>query len=400
MNTEFEHCIRCTLCVENCPVFRVDKDYPGPKQAGPDAARFRADNEAPVDEWVRKCAQCKRCDVACPYGVNPSELIQEAQVRYSEQHGKGLAATLFSRNYYLGLLGSLFAPVSNAVTGNKGMKKLFRALGISTYMTFPRFHFHTLSRSWQKKGKGKRKVVFFHGCYLDNNSPDLGRSMTGLLADLGIRVKVPKQVCCGVPALANGDLKLAKRFAAKNASILAGYIDRGYDVVYACTSCGNALTQEYPGVLDPPEGKKIAENTYDIHEYILMLMEAGEIKPDFAPVKKRVAYHIPCHLRSMGIGYPAAKLLRMIPGLTLQIHDDNCCGLSGSYGFKTTFEDNATHLGRIAGEAILERNPDLLISDCGACRMQLKHFTALSTMDPTELLRLSLSNKPCPSLTH
>jgi glycerol-3-phosphate dehydrogenase subunit C len=80
----------------------------------------------------------------------------------------------------------------------------------------------------------------------------------------------------------------------------------------------------------------------------------------------------------------------MIPGLTLHIHDDNCCGLSGSYGFKTKFEDNATQLGRIAGEAILERNPDLLISDCGACRMQLKHFTQLSTMDPTELLRLSL----------
>lgn len=396
MKTEFEHCIRCTLCVENCPVFRVDKDYPGPKQAGPDAARFRMDNEAPVDDWVHKCAQCKRCDVACPYGVNPSELIQEAQVRYSETHGKGLAATLFAGNYYLGRLGSLFAPVTNAVTKNKGMKKLFRMLGISTYMTFPRFHFRTLSRSLGRRGKEtpKRKVVFFHGCYLDNNAPDLGRSMTGLLSDLGIRVAVPKQVCCGVPALANGDLKMAKGFAAKNASILAGYIDRGYDVVYSCTSCGNALTQEYPGVLDAPEGKKISENTYDIHEYILMLMEAGEITPAFGPVKKRVAYHIPCHLRSMGIGYPAAKLLRMIPGLTLCIHDDNCCGLSGSYGFKKKFEANATQLGSIAAEAILERNPDLLISDCGACRMQLGHFTALSTMDPTELLRLSLSDKP------
>jgi len=197
-----------------------------------------------------------------------------------------------------------------------------------------------------------------------------------------------------VPALANGDLKMAKGFAAKNAAILAGYIDRGYDVVYSCTSCGNALTQEYPGVLDAPEGKKISENTYDIHEYILMLMEAGEITPSFGPVEKKVAYHIPCHLRSMGIGYPAAKLLRMIPGLTLCIHDDNCCGLSGSYGFKKKFEANATRLGNIAAEAILERNPDLLISDCGACRMQLGHFTALSTMDPTELLRLSLSDKP------
>ncbi|HAR49650.1 MAG TPA: hypothetical protein DCR81_06040, partial [Smithella sp.] len=26
----YEHCIRCTICVENCPVFRVNPDFPGP----------------------------------------------------------------------------------------------------------------------------------------------------------------------------------------------------------------------------------------------------------------------------------------------------------------------------------------------------------------------------------
>ena len=54
MNKTFQHCIKCTLCEENCPVFLVDKDFPGPKQAGPDAQRFRMDNESPVDDWVKK----------------------------------------------------------------------------------------------------------------------------------------------------------------------------------------------------------------------------------------------------------------------------------------------------------------------------------------------------------
>ena len=35
---KFEHCIRCTICVENCPVFRVNPDFV-PKQAGPTLAR-------------------------------------------------------------------------------------------------------------------------------------------------------------------------------------------------------------------------------------------------------------------------------------------------------------------------------------------------------------------------
>ena len=315
MNAEFEHCIRCTICVENCPVFKVDKDYPGPKQAGPDAARFRLDGEEAVDEWVSRCAQCKRCEVACPYGVNPAEIIQHAQLNYSQKHGTALTNKLFANNYYLGALGSIMAPITNMVTAHKGMQKLFKRFGISTYMEFPKFHFQTLKRSWRKKGKGQKKVAFFHGCYLDNNAPDLGRSMRDLMASMGIRVVIPKQVCCGLPTLANGDLAGAKRFARKNASILATYIDKGYDVIYACTSCGLSLTHDYPGILEAPQGKKIAENTYNIHEYILNLIEEGYITPSFKEINKTIAYHIPCHLRSMGIGYPAAELLRMIRDL-------------------------------------------------------------------------------------
>ena len=65
----YEHCIRCTICVENCPVFRVNPAFPGPKQAGPDAQRFRSDREKSADEWVLLCSQCKRCEMACPCGV-------------------------------------------------------------------------------------------------------------------------------------------------------------------------------------------------------------------------------------------------------------------------------------------------------------------------------------------
>src|SRR5690606_26438990 len=69
---KFEHCIRCTICVENCPVFRVNPAFPGPKQAGPDAQRFRSQREKSVDEWVLLCSQCKRCEMSCPCGVEPA----------------------------------------------------------------------------------------------------------------------------------------------------------------------------------------------------------------------------------------------------------------------------------------------------------------------------------------
>ena len=386
----FEHCIRCNICTENCPVFRVNKKFPGPKQAGPDAQRFRMDGEESVDSWVELCLQCKRCEVSCPYGVNVSEIILKAQIKYRQEHKKPLTSFIFANTYYMGLINSQFAPLVNRVGQTGAGKTVARAIGISTKLPLPQYHVLTLSRSRSKVGKGERKVVFFYGCYLNFNRPDLGRTIRDMLAKMGIEVVLPNQVCCGLPALGNGDIDTARRFATKNATILSGYIDRGYSVVYACTSCGLALTKDYPGILDVSNGKKVAENTYNVHEYILKLMEEGYLEPEFGQVNMKIAYHIPCHLKAIGIGYPAARLFSMIPGLEYHVLDDNCCGLAGSYGFKTKNEETATELGSIASASILSLEPDALVTDCGACKMQLGHLTGLKTLDPAEVISASL----------
>jgi len=178
----------------------------------------------------------------------------------------------------------------------------------------------------------------------------------------------------------------------KKAKSLAGYIDKGYDIIYACASCGLALTRDYPGILNAPSGRKISENTYNLHEYILKLIDEDYIDPVFEPVRKKIAYHIPCHLRALGIGYPAARLFQEIPGLEFDILEDNCCGLAGSYGFKKNNEDTSAKLGGIAADAVKEVKADALAADCGACRMQLEHFSGVPALDPSEILIKSLGN--------
>ncbi|MEA3428791.1 MAG: heterodisulfide reductase-related iron-sulfur binding cluster, partial [Thermodesulfobacteriota bacterium] len=74
-------------------------------------------------------------------------------------------------------------------------------------------------------------------------------------------------------------------------------------------------------------------------------MDEGYIDPVFEPVCKKIAYHISCHLKALGIGYPAARLFEEIPGLEFNILDDNCCGLAGTYGFKKDNEDTSVKLG-------------------------------------------------------
>ena len=188
---KYEHCIRCTICVENCPVFRVNPDFPGPKQAGPDAQRFRMEREKSVDKWVLLCSQCKRCNMACPCGVEPAEIILRAQQKYGLQHPRTLAHLLFANNYYLSALGSLTAPVANKIAAMKIGKKIFHAMGIATYIPFPKFSFKTMRGKNKRKAKAAKRVALFYGCFINFYRPDIGRKIIRLLESFNVDVVLP-----------------------------------------------------------------------------------------------------------------------------------------------------------------------------------------------------------------
>ncbi len=405
MKSDFENCIRCTICVESCPVFKVNPEYPGPKQAGPDAERFRLDGIETVDKWITHCTQCKRCDFACPYGVEPSKLILNAQIRYIEKNRKTLPQILFSNFHYIARLGSAFSVITNLITSMNIARKFFKLLGLRSDIPFPKFSYKTLQRFRKKSVKSpyfsssqkKRKAAFFHGCYLNSNAPDEGRMIISILEHFGVRVAVPDQVCCGLPALGNGDLVKAKGFAEKNTKEFVKYVKEGWDILYSCTSCGHTLIYDYPGILDTADGYLISRNTWNLYEYLLMLRDEGEVVFDFKPLKRIISYHIPCHLRGRGVPYPAAKIFNEIPGVEIYIQDENCCGFSGSYGFKEKNRETTDALGKIAVESLMKYKPDVILSDCGACRMQISNFTDTRIMDPIQVMFEALGLKePAP----
>ena len=108
--------------------------------------------------------------------------------------------------------------------------------------------------------------------------------------------------------------------------------------------------------------------------------------------KCRVSWLItsPVTYGALGIGYPAAKLMSLIPGLTCEILDDNCCGLSGSYGFKKSNEATAIQIGNSAVARIKKTGAAAIVADCGSCRMQLGGLSGLVTLDPAEVLSEAL----------
>ncbi|MCX7983182.1 MAG: anaerobic glycerol-3-phosphate dehydrogenase subunit C [Syntrophales bacterium] len=388
----FQNCIRCTVCVENCPVFAVNPLFPGPKQAGPDAQRFRLDGEAVVDDWVKYCCQCRRCQTACPYGVPCADIILRAQMKHEEV--KSFSRQMFARVHTLGRISSSLAPLVNFLMRRERVKSLMRKLGVSTSIPFPSYRFRTLERSWKNvgllTGRKEKKVALFHGCFMNFNQPEIGRKIRNLLSILGYEVTIPPQTCCGLPALGNYDEERARKYAQKNLDCLIPYVDAGYDILYTCTSCGLTITHDYQKILQVSGGKKVAENTYYLYDYLLNTLSKEAITSLLGEVDLKVTYHIPCHLKALGIGYPFREILASIPGLDLSIQDEYCCGLAGSYGFKRENEETARLIGEKAARRIEETQANVIVSDCGACRMQLSHLTGCEAVDPADILEKSL----------
>jgi glycerol-3-phosphate dehydrogenase subunit C len=393
-------CIRCAACMAVCPVSRVTPKFPGPKQAGPGAERFRRLDEPSVDEWIDLCIGCHLCNMVCSSGVNISELNLIAKAKYLDETGRPFRDWLLTHSYLYGWLGSLSSPLINRLLRNSRIKWLVETiLRIDQRRELPGYEFSTF-RQWFKEhhSKGNKKVVstrnrvaYFYGCYINTNEVDVGKATVQVLDANGFEITLPPQQCCGIPMLGNGDFKGAKKMAHYNVPSLLNTIHSGSDIIFSSTSCGHMIKHEYSHLLSIPGAEEVSEHIFDIFEFLRNLKESNGLNTHFKELSLKVVYFAPCHLRALGIGLPALEILRLIPGLKIDNIEADCCGMGGTFGFKKEKYEISQEIGRDLAEAIDRLNPEIVVTDCEGCRMQIRHLTGLKVLHPIQILRDALS---------
>lgn len=299
-DNSFENCIKCTVCTTYCPVAKVNPNYPGPKQAGPDGERLRLKDPLLYDDALKYCTNCKRCEVACPSDVKIGDIIQRAKANYS-QHKPTLRDAILSHTDLMGTLSTPFAPIVNMTTGLKPVRKLLdKALKIDHRRELPKYSLGTF-RHWYKKQAAEQakfadQVAFFHGCFVNYNHPQLGKDLVSVFNAMGIGVQLLKrEKCCGVPLIANGFIEQAKKQARVNAeSLTDAVIGKGIPVVATSSTCAFTIRDEYPHVLDV-DTTQVREHVELATRYLYRLLDGGrELKLKSTPMK--IAYHTPCHM--------------------------------------------------------------------------------------------------------
>ena len=389
-NFALDNCLKCSLCNTACPVYAVHPQYPGPKHLGPELERLRRETGSVDSPWLEYCLGCHRCDLVCPHQVDVSEMIARAKAAHRKPLVRALRDWWFARPGLLGRLTTILPALSNLALSLAPARFLMsKLMRITPLRKFPAYTRPNLCSP--AIAPNQPRVVFFPGCFIRYNRPDLGRTIVELLQRNGIATQIAATDCCGVPAIANGDATQALSLARANVRILSSQAAEGVRIVTACSSCGHMLKTAFAAQLQAdPEfaaaAQQIAAATLDLGELLMQLSDAGQLDTRFHPNQLRLAYHAPCHPESQGIGRPWFHLLSQIPGVSVQDLDAGCCGMSGTFGFKEEKYPVSMAIGQQLFNRIHETQPQLVATECATCQMQIEHGTALKSIHPAELL--------------
>ena len=387
----FEECMKCTVCTVYCPVLQVNPRYPGPKQAGPDGERLRLKDPYFFHYALKYCMNCKRCEVACPSGVDVADLIQSARIKYDHSAPK-LRDRILASTDLMGTVTRPLAPVVNGVTGLGLTRSVLDAtLQIDHRRVFPKYSGCSFEFWLKRRAKEQAmyldQVAYFHGCYVNYNYPQLGKDLVKVLNALGVGVQLlDGEKCCGIAMITNGMSARATKNAVHNIECLrkAG-ADKGMKVLTTSSSCTMTLRDEYPKLLGV-DNADVRDAVQMATRFVFERLEAGatlRFKPDY---HKKVAYHVPCHMERLGWGVFSERLLRMIPGVEFTLLDSACCGIAGTYGFKKENYEASQAIGAPLFEQIRAVDPEVVACDCETCKWQIEMSTGYSVQNPISIL--------------
>ncbi len=231
-----------------------------------------------------------------------------------------------------------------------------------------------------------KKIVYYPGCFSNYYDPEIGKALIAVMERNGIEVLIHEQACCGMPMMANSNVRGAAKKFKKVVTSLARDASPGYDIITTCPSCNLMLKKEGLLFFDSKEARFVSKHIYDATEYLLNLHRQGRLDTNFGHIPLKVFYHNPCHLKVQNITEGPVTLIKMIPGLEVITVNTNCCGMGGSYGMKKANFDLSEKIAQKVWEDVKASGADTIITECGGCGLQIEAGTGMRAKHPIVLL--------------
>ena len=357
-----------------------------------------------LHETLDLCLECKACKAECDSGVDMAKLKYEFLDNYHKVNGTPFRSRVFAHINRVNRLGSRSAPVSNWLA-NSPIGKLIssKVLGVHPNRSMPPFAPEAFPQWFEARKNpfpvNKRRLqrsrptaVLLNDTFMNYNYPKVGRAAVELLEAAGHHVVLANAMCCGRPMISKGFLSESAANAQYNVDLLHAYADQGIPIIGCEPSCLLTLRDEYPELVQNARSRKVAEHSYLIDEYLMMLHEKGELDLKFRRDTKKVLFHGHCHQKAL-VGTSASLSALRLPGWEVEQVNAGCCGMAGSFGFeKEHYDISMAIAGQALFPAIEAKGDDWEVAVMGvSCRQQIEDGVGRPARHLVEVLREGLA---------
>ncbi len=426
------YCVRCSACMNVCPVFQVvgghafgGETYPGGIGGAWEAGTGTLANA----RFSELCTGCSRCVPQCPVQIDIPWLNTVLHDRLNQLDRKNAlfsfwgkllgsegrdaqapAQKQFFGNYASFVkLGSALAPISNQVSHfGPGAVLLEKVAGMSRRRSTPAFQRKTFKKqyaNWKEtrpeitSADASQKILVFADIYTNYLHPESGMATVKVLAALGASVDVSKVIPEGRAALSQGMVETAARRAKEVADYLMEKIDEGFTIVVPEPSVLALFRRDYKNLL--PEKavfEKIRQHSLGAAEFVPQFLQEKNSAPgDWFDASrltpgKRIFLHGHCQRKSLKAGLEIQDILREI-GFDVVQSNVECCGMAGSFGYKKQFYEISMRIGEELFRQIREADgdsPRILVASGISCRHQIEDGVGRHVFHPMEILEKTL----------
>ncbi|MGF1552117.1 MAG: FAD-binding and (Fe-S)-binding domain-containing protein [Paracoccaceae bacterium] len=334
-----------------------------------------------VAETMRLCVACKACRRECPMSVDMAKMKTETASARVAERGLSWRDRLVAFMPRYAPVAARLAPIANLRNRVAPLARAMeRTLGIAAERPLPAFRADWFRDRGRHHDMETADVVLFADSFNRWYAPEHLAAAETVLEAAGLKVAhaiAPdhgRPLCCGRTYLATGLADRARAEIERTARALRPAIERGATVVGLEPSCLLTFRDEAPRLLGPDLwSDDLGRRVMLFEEFLAERMDRGALDLPLGPVASRALLHGHCHQKAFAQMGAVERVLRLVPGLSVETVDSSCCGMAGSFGYQAETLDVSKAMGEASlAPAVRAADPDtLIVADGTSCRHQI-----------------------------
>ena len=392
-----------------CPSYRVTRNEKDLTRGRANSLRLAITGQLGEDAFasdemldtMKLCVSCKGCQRECPTGVDMAAMKIEVLAARAAKHGVSLHDKLVA---HLPRYAGTAAKLSWVMNLRNRLPGLARALegatGFSAKRKLPMWRSDAFSDS-EVPDVPAPDIVLFADTFNRYFEPENLRAAVRVLSAAGVAFEIARPahdkraLCCGRTFLSSGLVERAKEEASRLIAALVPHAKAGRYIVGLEPSCLLTLRDEIPRLVPGPDAELVAKHALLFEEYIVQHLDTESLAGKLRSPADKILLHGHCHQKAAGIMSSVEQVLGLLPDTEVGTVESSCCGMAGSFGYKTDTHAISMKMGELdLFPAVRSREENtLVVADGTSCRHQIADGTQTEALHVARVLELALSEQ-------